>query len=98
MNRIPASTLALAVFLMAAWVLPGCQGSAHDSSSQQLNQITQKNDENQEPNENGPAPKIELAETTYDFGTAPEESSVSHTFKVKNVGNAPLQLIKAKAG
>jgi hypothetical protein len=98
MNRAPANILALALFVMAAWVLPGCQGSSDDSSSQLQDQIAQKNDESQEPNESGPAPKIELTETSYDFGTAPEKTSVSHTFKVKNVGDAPLQLIKAKAG
>lgn len=98
MNRIPVNIFTLAVFVIAAWVLPGCQGSADDSSSQQQNQITQENDENQEPNESGPAPKIELVEKSYDFGTAPEQSSVSHTFKIRNVGDAPLLLIEAKAG
>ncbi len=98
MNISPARILALAVFVMVAWVLPGCQGSEQDSSSQQENQITQLNDEDQEPIESGPAPKIEFAETSYDFGTVLEKSSISHTFKVKNVGDAPLKLIRAKAG
>jgi hypothetical protein len=41
--------------------------------------------------------KIFFPETTYDFGTVAQNSSVSHTFVVKNTGEAPLELIKVKA-
>lgn len=41
--------------------------------------------------------KIFFPETTYDFGTVSQNSSISHTFVVKNTGEAPLKLIKVKA-
>ena len=40
--------------------------------------------------------KIYFPETSYDFGTVAQNSNVSHTFVVKNLGDAPLKLIKAK--
>ena len=43
-------------------------------------------------------PKIEFEETLYDFGNfSEEEGFVNHSFKFKNVGNAPLIIINAKA-
>jgi hypothetical protein len=44
------------------------------------------------------APKIFFPETTYSFGIIAQESKVSHTFVVRNIGDAPLKLINAKAG
>lgn len=42
--------------------------------------------------------KIEFEEVVHDFGTfSEEEAFVSHSFKFKNVGNAPLLIVKAKA-
>jgi hypothetical protein len=40
-------------------------------------------------------PQISFPETSYDFGTIAQGSKVSHTFIVRNVGDAPLRLIKA---
>lgn len=40
-------------------------------------------------------PKISFPEKSYDFGTIPQGSKVSHTFAVQNIGDAPLRLIKA---
>ncbi len=42
------------------------------------------------------SPKIFFPDTVFDFGTLEQNASVSHTFVVKNTGNAPLKLIKAK--
>jgi hypothetical protein len=41
------------------------------------------------------SPKISFPETEYNFGTIAQGSKVSHTFVVRNVGDAPLRLIKA---
>jgi hypothetical protein len=41
-------------------------------------------------------PQISFPETEYDFGTISQGSKVSHTFVVKNTGDAPLRLIKAQ--
>ena len=38
-------------------------------------------------------PKAELAETTHDFGPVREDMSLTHTFVVKNTGNANLQIM-----
>lgn len=35
-------------------------------------------------------PRIAVEETSFDFGKVPLDKVVSHTFKIKNVGNAPL--------
>ncbi len=43
-----------------------------------------------------PAPQIFFPETTHDFGTISRGDNVSHLFKVRNTGDAPLRLIKAK--
>ena len=44
------------------------------------------------------AAKIFFPETTFSFGSIAQDSKVSHTFVVKNIGDAPLKLINAKAG
>ena len=42
--------------------------------------------------------KIEFEEIVHDFGTfSEEENFVNYSFKFKNVGNAPLLIVKAKA-
>lgn len=41
-------------------------------------------------------PKILFPETSYNFGTIPQGSNVSHTFVFRNVGSAPLRIINAK--
>lgn len=38
----------------------------------------------------GPLPKFEFTEESYDFGTIDEGEVVEHTFNFKNVGEAPL--------
>jgi hypothetical protein len=44
----------------------------------------------------GKMPKITFPETEFDFGTISQQTKVTHTFKVKNNGDAPLTLIRAK--
>ncbi|HVA40936.1 MAG TPA: DUF1573 domain-containing protein, partial [Candidatus Binataceae bacterium] len=38
------------------------------------------------------APRAEVAEPAYNFGTAPGGPPLNHAFMVKNVGNAPLEI------
>ena len=52
----------------------------------------------QGPDNQSEGPRIFFPETVFDFGTIPEGSEVTHTFIVKNTGDAPLKLIKAKGG
>lgn len=42
-------------------------------------------------------PRIELPETTHDFGTVTEGDKVSHTFTVKNTGKAPLVIKRVRS-
>ena len=47
---------------------------------------------------NSGTPVIFFPETSHDFGSIAQGSKVSYTFVVRNTGDAPLKLIKAKAG
>lgn len=47
---------------------------------------------------NSGTPKIFFPDTSHDFGSVAQGSKVSYTFVVRNSGEAPLKLIKAKAG
>ena len=38
------------------------------------------------------APKVELPETTYDFGKVYEDKELVHTFTIKNTGDEPLRI------
>lgn len=42
------------------------------------------------------APKWVVSESTYDFGTAWAGMVVTHSFKVRNAGTAPLQILEAR--
>ncbi len=48
------------------------------------------------PINDGKGPSIQFPEPSYDFGTISQGDKVSHTFIVRNAGNEPLKLIKAK--
>jgi hypothetical protein len=41
-------------------------------------------------------PKIQFAETSYDFGTAAQNTAVKHLFKFKNVGTDTLKIAQVK--
>ncbi len=45
----------------------------------------------------GPLPLFEFAEESHDFGSINEGDVVEHTFKFKNVGDAPLIISSATA-
>lgn len=38
----------------------------------------------------GPQPRIEVAQALYDFGSVPQGPAITHTFTIKNVGQADL--------
>jgi len=42
------------------------------------------------------APQISFPEMAHDFGTITQGSKVSHKFVVRNIGDAPLRLIRAQ--
>jgi hypothetical protein len=41
-------------------------------------------------------PKIQFAETSFDFGTAAQNTAVKHLFKFKNVGTDTLKITQVK--
>ena len=41
-------------------------------------------------------PKIQFAETSYDFGTAAQNAAVKHIFKFKNVGTDTLRITQVR--
>ena len=45
----------------------------------------------------GKYPQISIEEMTHDFGVVPQGTDVTHIFKVRNTGEAPLNLLSAKA-
>jgi hypothetical protein len=50
-----------------------------------------------EVNPEGPLPKFEFEEESYDFGTINEGDIVTHVFKFTNTGEAPLVISSATA-
>lgn len=43
------------------------------------------------------APRIEVSETTFDFGTIYQQMSASHTFRIRNTGTSTLKLENIKS-
>lgn len=43
-------------------------------------------------------PQISFAEETFDFGPVDRGARLTHEFKVRNTGDAPLKIIEAKGG
>lgn len=43
-------------------------------------------------------PRIWLSETFWNFGRTPQQSRISHTFWIKNIGGDTLRIIKVKSG
>lgn len=41
-------------------------------------------------------PSIQFPEPSYDFGTINQGDKATHTFVIRNIGDAPLKIIKAK--
>ncbi len=41
-------------------------------------------------------PSIQFPEPTYDFGTINQGDKTTHTFVIRNIGDEPLKIIKAK--
>ncbi len=90
LNRAGKSSVWL-LLLVFLFVLFSC--SKDESSEKTGSKGDQAVSEN---SVNGPAPKISFPEISYDFGTINQGEIVSHTFVVKNTGDAPLELIRAK--
>lgn len=91
------SIAAVLVVLLAAWLLFGSSQQATNASQASASDQQSGNDKSGGEMVAGGGPKIEFPEDTFDFGNVVQNSSMTHIFKVKNAGDAPLELIKAAA-
>lgn len=92
------SGLIVVMAVVSAWAILG-NSSRSLSESTSINQsraeVPAADSGNSSDSVSG-GPQIDFPETSYDFGTIAQGSKVSHTFIVRNVGDAPLRLIRAK--
>jgi hypothetical protein len=44
------------------------------------------------------SPKIEVPETSWDFGHVPQNSTLTHDYWIRNIGTDSLKIIRVKPG
>ncbi len=95
---IPAIiTTAAIVIAVATWLglhPSGFTSGIESSAAGQPTEVISGN--NQSSDAVTGEPSIHFPETSYDFGTISQGAKFSHTFVVKNIGDEPLKLIRAK--
>ena len=89
-NVIVSALFAIAVIL-AGW----CPGKATDQATDASKGDASKVQSTGQETQTG-APKISFLETSFNFGTVSQGDKPSHKFIIRNIGDAPLKLIKAK--
>ncbi len=87
--------VALLVFavVLAGWSPGNASDQATDAGEGDTLKVQNTGEEGQPPTA---VPIISFVETTHDFGTVSQGDKPSHKFIIKNIGTAPLKLIKAK--
>ena len=108
MNKgIVVFLMGVAIVVAGTWYLLSAQHTeSQANNSSQTKETANKEDsvsQRQAGNDSGSqntggAPKLFFPETSYDFGSVAQQTKVSHTFVVRNIGEAALKLISAKAG
>ena len=95
----PVAVLVVAVAVVSAWAIlknsPQSSPKATSTNQPRAAATATKSENGDNPVSDGP--RISVPEASYDFGTIAQGSKVSHAFVVRNIGNAPLRLIKAEA-
>ena len=106
-KKVAVSAGVILVILVSVWFWGLAKDSAPISkrllqaaqtSNGTIDSSTSKDSSATGGTDTGGTPKIFFPETSHDFGSVAQGSKVSHTFVVRNTGDAPLKLIKAKAG
>ncbi|MFI4874394.1 MAG: DUF1573 domain-containing protein, partial [Blastopirellula sp. JB062] len=100
LNQLPlAIAIVLIVLLGAWWVTPTNSASSDPqtvarSSDADASAASQTNasDATDVTASSEPQPKVEVERTEYNFGSMERFEKSSHTFTIRNVGDAPLQL------
>ena len=80
------------VAILSAFVFTSCKENAADK----VNEDNVEEAANRDANA-GKFPKMEFAETEFDFGTIDQGTNVEHVFKFTNTGDAPLVIVDAKS-
>ena len=91
-------TIATTVIAVAIWLglhPSGVRAGVESSVASQPGRAA--SDSNQSSGVVSGGPSIHFPEPSHDFGTISQGTKVTHTFAVKNTGDEPLKLIKAKA-
>lgn len=78
------ANLSLVLTLAAACALAGCDDEPKGSATTASVAVS------------GKAPQIAAAKPNYDFGKVKQGKEVTHAFKIRNAGAAPLLIHKAK--
>lgn len=89
------------ILAAAAWIALGPHGESPSMASSTADLSPSSTTASNDTNAGDPAtgtPKIVFPETSYDFGAVTQGADVSHTFVVRNAGDAPLKLIEAGGG
>lgn len=90
----------LVLIMITLMCFAGTKAAVSDKSASttiQLADVTPEDTLATPPAKSGPhGPVVHFPEPSHDFGTIPQGEMVSHTFIVRNVGDEPLKLIKAK--
>lgn len=88
--------LAVVVVAVAAWMALSSRADkswSPSSTAELFPPTATASDDTQIGDQATAAPKIVFPETSYDFGTIIQGANVSHTFVVRNAGDAPLTLL-----
>jgi len=105
-KKVTVSAGITLVVLVAVWYWGSAQYSApilkRSLQAAQISNKTIEGSTSETPSSTadtvgGGTPKIFFPDTSHDFGSVAQGSKVSYKFVVRNVGDAPLKLIKAKA-
>lgn len=89
-KRFVAITAAMAGVLLTLAIIAGCGDQKSDTATGSADQKTEA--ATTLPADSGG--RLQIAETSYDFGSVPVGQNVEHSFTVRNTGNGPLSLGK----
>lgn len=88
-KRFVAITAALAGVLLMLAIIAGCDGDQKTDTA--MTSADQKTEAAIAlPADSGG--RMQIAETSYDFGSVPVDQKVEHSFTIKNTGSGPLSL------
>ena len=91
--------LLLVAVAVAAWIVRGSRDQGPSAPASTVDLLASNEPASNDTDAANPPtgdPRIVFPETSYDFGTITQGANVSHTFVVRNAGDAPLKLIEVK--